>query len=73
MRGRKLASFDGNTFEYNAQGIRIKKNGITYIYDSQGRLLKQSNGLEFFYDANGLAGLKYNGESYVYRTDIQGI
>ena len=72
VRGRKLASFDGNTFEYNAQGIRIKKNGITYIYDSQGRLLKQSNGLEFFYDANGLVGLKYNGENYVYRTDIQG-
>ena len=72
MRGRRLASFDGNTFEYNAQGIRIKKNGITYIYDSQGRLLKQSNGLEFFYDANGLVGLKYNGENYVYRTDIQG-
>lgn len=71
VRGRKLASFDGNTFEYNAQGIRIKKNGITYIYDSQGRLLKQSNGLEFFYDANGLVGLKYNGLNYVYRTDIQ--
>ena len=72
VRGRKLASFDGNSFEYNAQGIRTRKNNIEYYYDSQGRLLKQSNGLEFFYDANGLVGLKYNGSNYVYRTDIQG-
>lgn len=71
VRGRKLASFDGNTFEYDARGIRTRKNNIEYYYDSQGRLLKQSNGLEFFYDANGLVGLKYNGLNYVYRTDIQ--
>ena len=42
------------------------------MYDSQGRLLKQSNGLEFFYDTTGLVGVTYNGASYVYRKDIQG-
>ena len=71
-RGRKLASFDGTTFTYDALGRRLSKNDIKFWYDSNGRLLKQSNGLEFFYDSNGLVGLKYNGSNYVYRTDIQG-
>lgn len=71
-RGRKLVSFDGNTFDYDAQGRRIKKNDTEFFYDSNGRLLKQSNGLEFFYDTTGLIGLKYDGSYYVYRKDIQG-
>ena len=71
-RGRKLISYNGNTFDYDAQGVRIKKNSIEYYYDSHERLLKQSNGLEFFYDTMGLVGLMYNGESYVYRKDVQG-
>ena len=71
-RGRKLISYGSNTFEYDAQGQRTKKNGITYTYDSQGRILKQSNGLEFFYDTTGVAGIRYNGVDYVYRKDAQG-
>ena len=71
-RGRKLISYNGNTFDYDAQGARIKKNDIEYYYDSRERLLKQSNGLEFFYDTMGLVGVTYNGASYVYRKDIQG-
>ncbi|MBO5967055.1 MAG: hypothetical protein J6S14_00985, partial [Clostridia bacterium] len=31
---RRLASFDGNNFSYNAAGIRTKKNKITYTLDS---------------------------------------
>ena len=71
-RGRKLISYGSNTFEYDAQGQRTKKNGITYTYDSQGRILKQSNGLEFFYDTTGVAGIRYNVVNYVYRKDAQG-
>ena len=71
-RGRKLISYNGNTFDYDAQGARIKKNDILYYYDSHERLLKQSNGLEFFYDTMGLVGVTYKGDSYVYRKDVQG-
>ena len=71
-RGRKLISYGSNTFEYDAQGQRTKKNSITYTYDSQGRLIKQCNGLEFFYDTTGVVGIRYNGVNYVYRKDAQG-
>ena len=65
-------SFNGNTFKYDGRGRRIKKNDITYLYDSQGNLIKQSNGLEFYYDIDGIAACKYNGTMYYYMTDAQG-
>ena len=71
-RGRKLVKLSNNLFEYDSQGKRIKKNTITYIYDSQNRLIQQSNGLEFFYDTIGLLGFSYNGNYYYYRMDVQG-
>ena len=46
-KGRQLTSFNGNTFAYDGRGRRMSKNGISYIYDSQGRVIRQSNGLEF--------------------------
>ena len=69
--GRQLTSFDGNTFAYDARGRRIGKNGITFTYDSNGNLIKQSNGLEFLYDHSGVFALKYNGSTYFYRKDAQ--
>ena len=36
------------------------------------KLARQSNGLEFFYDHTGVAGMKYNGTTYIYRKDVQG-
>lgn len=72
IRGRKLIDFDGNSFEYDAQGKRIRKNEVSFVYDSQNRLLKQSNGLEFFYDTVGLLGFSYAGNNYYYRKDVQG-
>jgi len=71
-RGRKLISYNGTTFEYDAQGRRTKKDDVTFYYDSNGRLLKQSNGLEFFYDTMGLIGVMYDNVRYVYRKDVQG-
>ncbi|MCH5148150.1 MAG: hypothetical protein J1G05_02135 [Clostridiales bacterium] len=71
-RGRLLASYNGTTFEYDAFGLRTKKNDIKFTYDSAGRLKKQSNGLEFFYDHYGLVGINYLGEYYTYCKDIQG-
>lgn len=71
-KGRQLTSFNGNTFTYDGRGRRMSKNGISYIYDSQGRVIRQSNGLEFFYDYEGIAACRYNDQLYLYITDGQG-
>ena len=74
-KGRQLVSYDGNTFAYDGQGRRITKNGISYTYDSNGNLLKQTDGantLEFIYDDSGVAGVKYDNKTYVYRKNAQG-
>ena len=71
--GRRLTSFGANTFDYNAEGKRIKKNDISYIYDSQGRLFAQSNGIEYFYDEiSSPIAFAYNGEVYYYKKDLLG-
>ena len=69
--GRQLATYDGNTFAYDARGRRTAKNGITFTYDSNGNLIKQSNGLEFFYDHTGVFAVKHNNTTYFYRKDAQ--
>ena len=53
-------------------GRRLSKGSITYIYDSNGRVIKQSNGIEFIYDNSGVAGIVYNNATYIYRKDAQG-
>ena len=65
-------SFDGNTFAHDARGRRTAKNGITFTYDSNGNLIKQSNGLEFLYDHTGVFAVKHGNETYYYRKDAQG-
>ena len=67
-----MTSFDGNNFAYDARGRRTAKNGITFTYDSNGNLIKQSNGLEFFYDHTGVFAVKYDGSTYFYRKDVLG-
>lgn len=69
---RRVSSYKGIEFGYDGQGRRIAKGSISYIYDSQNRLLKQSNGLEFFYDQSGVSSVKYAGNTYFYRKDILG-
>ena len=53
---RRLAKYDNETFEYNAAGIRTKKNGITYTLDGN-KILKQTDGattLTFYYGVGGV-------------------
>ena len=69
--GRQLATYDGNTFTYDARGRRTAKNGITFTYDSNGNLIKQSDGLEFLYDHTGVFAVKHNNTTYFYRKDAQ--
>ena len=71
-KGRQMLSFGGNTFTYDGQGRRISKNSLTFFYDSNGNIIKQSNGLEFFYDFEGVVACKHNGNTYIYVTDAQG-
>ena len=71
-KGRNLVSYGGHTFAYDGQCRRIAKDGISFTYDSNGNLIKQSNGLEFIYDHSGVFGVTYGGETYVYRKDAQG-
>ena len=70
-KGRSLVSYGGHTFAYDGQGRRIAKDGISFTYDSNGNLIKQSNGLEYIYDHSGVFGVTYGGETYVYRKDAQ--
>ena len=70
--GVNVAEYGNNTFTYDACGRRLTKNNLVYTYDSNGKLIRQSNGLEFFYDHTGVAGMKYNGATYIYRKDVQG-
>lgn len=39
---------------------KFGKNGITFTYDFNGNLIKQSNGLEFLYDHTGIFAVKHN-------------
>ena len=70
--GENVVEYGNNTFMYDACGRRLTKNNLVYTYDSNGKLIRQSNGLEFFYDHTGVAGMKYNGATYIYRKDVQG-
>ena len=59
---------------------RKRKNDITYLYDANDNLVKQSNGIEFLYDNEGCIGFKYTTvenevattATYFYRKDIFG-
>ena len=75
--GRQMTYYSGTNFSYDGLGRRMNKqksidNLITFTYDSQNRLVKQSNGLEFLYDTTGVAGMIYGGNTYIYRKDPQG-
>ncbi len=71
-KGRQLKYYHGISFEYNGKGVRTKKKDISFTYDANGNLISQSNGLEFLYDSTGVTGVKYQGNRYFYRKDIQG-
>ena len=73
--GRRLVSYDVNTFTYDARGRRIGKNNISFTYDSNGNLIKQTDGtttLEFIYDHTGVCAVVHNGLTYFYRKNAQG-
>lgn len=70
--GTRVAYLDGISYEHDGFGRRIKKNNTEFVYDSDGRLIKQSNGLEFIYDDKQVIALEKEQIRYFYRRDIQG-
>ena len=72
---RRLASYGANTFEYGADGIRTKKNDITYALDGN-KILRETDGgarnITYYYGTNGVVGFNYNGTDYYYRKNLQG-
>ena len=71
-KGRQLTQLGNTKFTYDGQGRRISKNSLTFLYDGNGNIIKQSNGLEFFYDFEGIAALKRNNTMYFFLRDGQG-
>ena len=73
-RGTLLSKYGSNTFEYDADGIRTKKNGITFTY-VDGKLIRQTGGsgtIDFIYGAGGAIGFKFAGNTYIYRRNLMG-
>ena len=78
-RGRRLVSYGGITFTYDAGGIRQSKtaNGVTHSYYTEGSTIHKetlSNGdaLIYGYDESGIASIQYGGEMYYVQKNIQG-
>lgn len=71
---RRLKKYGTNTFEYGADGIRTKKNSITYTLDGN-KILKETDGsktLIYYYGNSGVIGFKYNNVDYYYEKNLQG-
>lgn len=78
-KGRQLKSFDGNTYTYNANGIRTSKtvNGVKHTYTLEGiKILQEtwgSNTLVPLYDnEDSVCGIIYNGTPYYFFKNQQG-
>ena len=84
-KGRQLKSFGSNSYKYNNDGIRIRKQTSTeiheYILDGTNIVKeivtdicncpKYTN--EYLYDLDGtVCGLKYNGTAYYFYKNLQG-
>ena len=82
-KGRQLKSFDGNTYTYNANGIRTSKtvNGVLHTYTLDGtKILREewtdeygTHTLTPFYDNEDNArGIEYDGTAFFFRKNLQG-
>ncbi len=78
-KGRQLKKFDGNTYTYNANGIRTSKtvDGIRHDYVLDGvKILRETwsdNTLIPLYDnEDSVCGILYNNEPYYFVKNLQG-
>ena len=87
-KGRQLKSFDGNTYTYNANGIRTSKtvNGVKHTYTLDGaKILREtwnttdSDGIEstnvlipLYDNEDSVCGIVYNNTPYYFLKNLQG-
>ncbi len=78
-KGRQLKSFDGNTYTYNANGIRTSKtvDGIKHTYTLDGtKILRETWGentlIPLYDNEDSVCGIDYNGEPYYFIRNLQG-
>ncbi len=82
-KGRQLKSFDGNTYTYNANGIRTSKtvNGIKHTYTLDGtKILREEwteNGtahtlIPLYDNEDSVCGITYDDRAYFFRKNLQG-
>ena len=78
-KGRQLKSFDGNTYTYNANGIRTSKtvDDVKHTYTLDGtKILRETwngNTLIPLYDnEDGVCGILYNNVPYYFIKNLQG-
>ncbi|MDE6000983.1 MAG: RHS repeat-associated core domain-containing protein, partial [Clostridia bacterium] len=69
---KTIESINGQYLTYDGHGrVAYGYMGL-FTYDSEGRILSLDYKLAFIYDNTGVVGVKYNGETYFYRKDVQG-
>ena len=78
-KGRQLKSFDGNTYTYNANGIRTSKtvDGVRHDFVlDDAKILRETwdgNTLVPLYDnEDSVCGIIYNEEPYYFQKNLQG-
>lgn len=78
-KGRQLKSFDGNTYTYNANGIRTSKtiNGVKHTYALDGtKILRETwndNTIVPLYDnEDSVCSILYNDEPNYFQKNLQG-
>ena len=78
-KGRQLKSFDGNTYTYNANGIRTSKtvDGVMHTYTLDGaKILCETWGentlIPLYDNEDSVCGILYNGTPYYFIKNLQG-
>ena len=78
-KGRQLKSFDGNTYTYNANGIRTSKtvDGVMHTYTLDGaKILRETWGentlIPLYDNEDSVCGILYNGTPYYFIKNLQG-
>ena len=78
-KGRQLKSFDGNTYTYNANGIRTSKtvDGVKHTYILDGtKILRETWGyntlIPLYDNEDSVCGILYNNVPYYFVKNLQG-
>ncbi len=73
-RATLLAGYGSHRFDYDASGLRTKKNDTVYTYIG-GKLIREENSghtIDYIYGNDGITGIKYNGTVYIFRKNVFG-